>query len=152
MTDIAGTVAAFRRVIDLLAQIDDLGATQTAAALSRWLAGETFDQAADLVPGWRSHVRLAARDRALAELVKVHTSMADLDLAIWILDGLERVGRPEIRPDAADGHLFDLARAGRVPGRRHLRPLIAAARGHRADGMATELLAALAKPKDGDQC
>lgn len=128
----AAVVADVRRAIELLAELDDPAATRTAAALSRWLAGEEFDAAAGLVPGWRSHMRLTARDRALAELVAMHSDMNASELAVWILEGLERVAASTngARPDGADGYLTDLVRAGRNPGKRQWHRLITEARCH----------------------
>ena len=120
----ATVVAEVRRAIELLAELDDPAATRTAETLSRWLAGENFDAAAGLVPGWRSRLRLTAQNRALAALVAIHPEMNDSALADWILEGLKRVAPDGIRPDGADGHLVDLARAGCALGERQLRRLI----------------------------
>jgi len=134
MTDVATIIVSdFRRTLELLAELDDPAATRTAAALSRWLAGEDFDSAADLVPGWRSYLRLTTRDRALAALVAIHTDMDASTLAAWIAEGLERVGCARgVRPDGADGYLVDLARAGCILGKRQWRRLIAEVRGHQS--------------------
>lgn len=125
----AAIVADVRRSIEQLAELDDSAATRTAAALSRWLAGEDFDCAAGLVPGWRSHLRLSARDRALAALVAMHTDLDASCLAAWIVEGLERVAAAGgTRPDGAEGYLVDLARAECTLSKRQWRRLI---RGHR---------------------
>jgi hypothetical protein len=124
----AAIVADFRRAIELLAELSDPGATRTAATLSRWLAGEDFESAAGLLPHWRSHLRLTARDLALAALAAMHSDLDDSALADRILGGFDRLaGR--MRPDGADGYLADLVRAGDVLSKRQWRRLI---RGHRS--------------------
>lgn len=131
MTDIAVIVASFRRAVDLLAIDGDPAAVRTAAVLTRFLDGEDFDSAAGLVPGWRSYLRLTARDRALAALAAIHADMDASALAGWIVEGLERVaGAGGIRPDGPDGHLVDLARAGCSLSKRRWRQLVAERRGH----------------------
>jgi hypothetical protein len=130
MTDAATTIAAIRRSIELLVDLNDGDATRTAAALNLWLTGTNFERAAGLVPGWRSNLRLHARDRALAELLKIHADMNPSELAAWIVAGLERVAglRDSVRPSGADGYLTDLARADRNPGKRQWHRLITEAR------------------------
>ena len=125
----AATIAAFRRIIALLAELGEDDATMTAQVLTRLLAGEAFESAAGLVPGWRSHQRLIARDCALCALVAMHTRMSDNALASWIVDGLARFASAgDVRPDGADGYLNDLARAGSTLSQRQWRRLIADAR------------------------
>jgi hypothetical protein len=118
----AAIVADFHRAIEALAEV---GETRTAEALRRWLAGEDFEAAAGLIPGWRAHLRLTARDRALTALAATHAGMSDNALAEWIVEGLQRVGAVGVRPDGADGYLVDLARAGCTLSKRQLRRLIA---------------------------
>jgi len=136
VTSAAAIVADFRRAIALLTEHDDPAATYIAAALSRWLAGDHFESAAGLVPGWRSYLRLTARDRALGTLVTMHASINASELADWIVEGLERVAASTVaavRPDGADGYLWDLVRVGCVLSRRQWRRLIV---GHRGSRMA----------------
>jgi hypothetical protein len=129
VTNAASIVADFRRAIALLAELNDPASTHAAAALSRWLAGEEFDSAAGLAPGWRSHMRISVRDRALGALVAMHADMDDSALADWIVEGFERVATKSVRPDGADGYLVDLVRAGCILSQRHWRRLISGHRG-----------------------
>jgi hypothetical protein len=131
VTSTAAIVDAFKHVIqDLADKRDDPNAVQVAAAMSRWINGQDFDTAARLVRGWRSHLRLTDRNRALASLLKLHADMNASELAAWIVEGLQRVGASAngVRPDGADGYLADLVRAGRNPGKRQWHRLITEAR------------------------
>jgi hypothetical protein len=74
----AAIVADVRRVIAMLAEIDDPAATRIATAVDRWLGGESLDSALGLVPGWRRHQKLTARAAAVKALV---TRFPDLDAA-----------------------------------------------------------------------
>jgi hypothetical protein len=76
--------------IVLLADIDDPAATLTAEALSRWLAGEDFESACGLVPGWRRYLQQTVRARALAALVVARSDLNDCGLGAWIAAGVER--------------------------------------------------------------
>jgi hypothetical protein len=139
MTDTADIVADFRRVaVDLADPENDPAAARVADAITRWLAGEDFDSAAGLAPGWRQHVQKASRDAALSALLALHTDMDDQPLARRIAAGVERAARMRgIRPDREDGHFHDLARAQVHLSARHWRRLIGEARGQPDDAMAT---------------
>jgi hypothetical protein len=113
MTDVAATVASFRRAVELLAELDDPAATRTAAALSRWLAGEDFDSATNLPPGWRHHVQQKDLDATLQALVALFPNLAYAALARRIVAGLKRAGSARgARPDGERGLYHDLAHAG----------------------------------------
>jgi hypothetical protein len=130
MTAVA-IVADLRRGIELLAGLNDPAATRTAQVLTRLLAGEDFAAASNMVPAWRSYLRLTARDSALAALMVAHRDMSANALADWIVAGLERVAAARgVRPDGADGHLADLIRAGCTLSKRQWRRLIGEV-GHR---------------------
>jgi hypothetical protein len=128
----ASIVADFRKAIELLAELDEPTATRTAEVLTRWLAAEDFDSAAGLVPGWRSHLRLTARDRALASLAKMHSDMDDSAIARLIVEGFPRAGANSVRADGGDGYIGDLARAGCDLSARQWRRVIAEVRGHQS--------------------
>lgn len=113
MSDAAAIVADTKHAIGVLTRRDDPAAVRVAAVLERWLAGQTFDVAAGLLPGWRSHHRLTARDRALESLVKMHADMKASQLATWILASSARLAgcTDGVRPGGADGYVIDLLRA-----------------------------------------
>jgi hypothetical protein len=138
VSDPAAIVCNVRHAIDVLVERDDPRLTAVAAVLTRLLAGQDFATAADLLPGWRSHLRLTARDRALDALVKMRADMNDSQLATWIMEGFVRLAacsHGSVRPDGADGYLTDLIRADCPLGWRQWRRLIADARraGHPID-------------------
>jgi hypothetical protein len=128
----AAIVADFRRAIALLAEIDDAGATRTAQALDRWLAGAAFDDAAGLPPGWRRHLQQTVRDAALAALVALHGDLGDRALAKLLVAGVTRMRRRKgVRPDGALGHFADLVRAECFLSERGWRRLVSQTRGQR---------------------
>jgi hypothetical protein len=112
MSDAAAIVADLHRAISLLGEIDDAAAVRVRHALDAWLRGTTLEASFGLVPGWRLRVRVNARNHAVEALIKIHPGMADYALAKFIIDGIRRVPSSGIRPDGADGHLWDLKRAG----------------------------------------
>ncbi|MGA8094768.1 MAG: hypothetical protein WB823_10950 [Steroidobacteraceae bacterium] len=126
MTDDLTILADMRRALVLLAELNDPAATRTAAALTSWLAGDSFDSAAGLAPGWRSHQRVAARDRALRALSEMHPEIDVTNLARRIARGLAREAarRREVRPDGEAGHLHDLVRTDACLSERHLRRIL----------------------------
>lgn len=140
MTGAASIVADLRRAIELFAEIDDPAATRTAEALSRWLAGEDFDSAAGLVPGWRRTLQQQARDTALAALIALRPDLDDSALAAEIATGIDCAPDSGPRPDGLTGHCFDLARAGCNLSARHWRRLVADARGQMKTVLATGAL------------
>lgn len=124
MTDVAATIAAVRHARELLADCgDDPAATRVAQALDRWLKGEDLAEALDLPGDWRQRLRVGARDRALAELSRVHGDLDCSTLAERIVVGLSRAhaGR---RRDGSLGLIDDLAAAGCSLSARRLRQLI----------------------------
>jgi hypothetical protein len=125
--DTADTAADVRHVVELLGAIDDPAATRVGHALHMWLRGTELEDSLGLVPGWRAHVRLTARDRALAGLVKMQTHMNISTLATWIVKDLERLAASThaIRPDGTDGYLWDLVAVECSLGWRQWRRLIA---------------------------
>jgi len=126
----AAILADFRRAIALLAEIDDRAATRTAEALAQWLAGEEFDSAAGLAPGWRRHVQQTARDVALRALVALHPDMDAQALARRIVAGIARAARIRgVRPDGEAGLFYDLARLEEQLRERSWRGAIAEIRG-----------------------
>ena len=131
MSGAASIVRDLRHSIELLAELDDPAALRTAEALTRWLAGEHFDSAAGLLPGWRRHLQQLARDSALAALVAMHPHLDDLNLSRKIVAGVNRAARTRgIRPDGVAGLLHDLARIDSRLSERQWRRLIGKTRGH----------------------
>jgi hypothetical protein len=124
-------VADIRRAIVLLAELNDPAATRVAQLLERWLAGEDFVSAAGLPSDWRARLQLAARDQALAELVRIRTDLEPAPLAAWIVAELRRRARRRTRRDGALGYVDDLARVSCGRSARNLRRLITAIRGQR---------------------
>jgi hypothetical protein len=122
----AATLADLRRAITLLAEIGDAAATRTADALTRWLAGEDFDQAAGLPSDWRWRVRIAARDQALGALCDLRADLTARALARLILGDPVNRGA---RRDGWRGYLDDLRRADPDLSDRQLRRLIGELRG-----------------------
>ncbi|MFZ1905220.1 MAG: hypothetical protein WAU56_07495 [Steroidobacteraceae bacterium] len=120
----AAIIADVRRAIALLVEFGDPAATRTAEALTRWLAGEDFDSAAGVAPGWRAEVERAARHAALSAL-----AAQGFD-ARAIARGIARASRTRIRPDGVDGVLWDLSRVGAQLSEGHLRRLLAQEREH----------------------
>ena len=112
MTDVDAIVTTIRRTITLLAEIGDGDATLTAQVLKRLLAGEKFESAADLMPGWRQQLRQAEREKALNELMKLNPAMDDHTLARSIVSGIKQAGACATgkRPDGEAGYFHDLAR------------------------------------------
>jgi hypothetical protein len=130
MTDAASILAAVRAAIEILVDANDQRATHVAEALSRWMSGEDFEQAAGLSTGWRRQIQQAARDRALTALVALHPSADALDLARQIVVGLKRAARTRgVRPDSEGGLLHDLARLDDSLSERSLRRAITEIRG-----------------------
>jgi hypothetical protein len=123
----ADIVADFRRAIALLAES---GNTTAAEALNRWLAGEEFDSAAGLVPGWRRHRQQAARDVTLRALVALFPNLDDSACARRIVAGVARAARMHgVRPDGEKGLYFDLLHLEKSPTERTWRLAIAEIRG-----------------------
>ncbi len=140
MSAASAIVSDIRCAIEQLVDLDHPAATRTAAALMRWLAGQDFDAAAGLLPGWRETVRQKARDVALDAILRLHPGASSNALADLIARGVMRARRLKrgLRPDGIDGYLQDLARAGCVHSARHWRRLVAEAVrvGQRDDQMA----------------
>ena len=103
---------------------DDPAAVRVAAALDAWLRGTEIEASLGLTPGWRACVRMKARERALPALVKLHPELRDSALAKVIIAGMRRVPRSGVRPDGADGHLWDLVAGGCWATQDHWRKLI----------------------------
>ncbi len=130
MTDLAATIAAVHAAIQTLADADHI---KVAEALSRWLvsSSESFDSALELPTDWRQRLRVAARDRALVELSRLHGDEDCSRLADRIAAGLLRARPGARRRDGSLGFIDDLAAAGCSLGARQLRRLIAdIRRGH----------------------
>lgn len=124
-------IADFRRAVTALIDLNDEAATRLADTLSRWLAGEPFEAAAGLYPGWRRYQRDRVRDAALRELITLHPNLDDLGLARRISAGLaalERVASTNCRPDGECGIIWDLAAADCARSIERIRKLIAAHR------------------------
>lgn len=113
MTDVCSIVRAIRHSVELLNGINDGDAELTAQALARWLAGcEDFSLAANLVPGWRQHVRQKEIDAALLGLMKLHPNVDGAALARHAISGAKRANVDCPRPGDEAGLFFDLARTG----------------------------------------
>ena len=112
MNAAAAIVADIRRAIELLADSADPAATRTAAALDRWIRGETFEQSLDLPTDWRMRLRISARDAALRSLIALHPELHDEGLAERIVAGARRNNRTAVRPDgeSANGGLLEMTR------------------------------------------
>jgi hypothetical protein len=131
VSDVADTVALFRRAVELLAGIDDPAATAAAAAIDLCLAGVDFDSAAGLTFGWRRQMREQSRDRALKALVKLHPNMDESVLAGRIAKGVKRAMRIHgSRPDGEAGYFWDLLQAQVTLGPKQWGRLIVQIRGH----------------------
>jgi hypothetical protein len=128
MSRVDSIVADVHAATAVLVAADDPAATRVAAALARWHAGDDFEAALGLPSDWRWRLRIAARDRALAELSRLRADLSDRQLATLITEHVSRHPADGPRPDGVPGYLHDLVRTG-CPGWRHLRRLIA---GHRA--------------------
>ena len=131
MTSAAAIVADLRRSIEWLAERDDPAMTRVAAILRRCLAGEDFEMAADLPPGWRRQLQQQSRGAALCALLRLYAGLTDSDVARRIYAGVARAGRKHgDRPDGEAGYFFDLMRLDeRLSGRRW-RALITEHLGH----------------------
>ncbi len=105
-----------------------------AEAISLWLAGASLDDALNLAPGWRQHVRDKARTTALRRLAGLlpagsarataqaaATLIARYEATAWRRD--RAAGR---RPAGVPGAAYDVLAAGPAPSaatiRRVLRP------------------------------
>jgi hypothetical protein len=127
MTGPAAIVADFHRAVVFLAEHGD---TAVAEALARWLAGEEFEQAAGLAPGWRRAIQQTTRDTALQALVTSFPTLDDSALARRIVAGVARAARMHgVRPDGEKGLYFDLSRMEKSPTERTWRLAIAEIRG-----------------------
>jgi hypothetical protein len=126
------TVAHIRAAIEQLAAIDHRSATWMAAVLTRFLAGEAFEDAAGLRPGWRALLQRHGRDAALSALLAAHPRID----ASALVAGIERVSRVRrgVRPDDLLGLFWDLAHTTDRLTERHWRRVLSAARGHRGAG------------------
>ena len=142
----AAIIADVRRAIALLAELDDPAATRTAEVLTRWLAGEAFETAAGLAPGWRNALQMFARNAALAELVSLHPELDVSAIARLITAGIERAARTHgVRPDGEAGLMRDLSRLEKRPRERTWRTAIAEIRGQRNARFGHDLPAPSAK-------
>lgn len=136
MTSAAAIVADVRRSIELLTDCDEPAATRTAAALSRWLAGEDdFHQALGLPSDWRMRVRVAARDEALHSLMNLHPDLDNESLAERIVAGVARANPGSPRLDGSEiGYFQDLTSLD-LPGVSRLRRVLADLRGCHGAGL-----------------
>jgi hypothetical protein len=128
----ADIVADVRAAIQTLTDADSPAATRVGEALSRWLAGESFEDAAGLSRGWRRVAQQTARDTALRALVKLFPTLDDSALAHRIVAGIARAARMRgVRPDGENGLYFALSRLEKSPAWRTWRDAIAEIRGKR---------------------
>lgn len=148
MTDASAIIVSdLQRALELLVDLGDPAALRTAEALTRWLAGESFETAAGLSPGWRRELQQQTRDIALAALITLHPHSDDKALGRRIADGIKAAPRSGVRPDAESGHYYDLARNDRDIAGRTWRYLVGKARGKLTASVATAALRVWSKSK-----
>lgn len=123
-------IDALRMVQAALLEREDPASAMVANAIAAMVDdGLGFEEAMNLVPGWRSAARLRARDAALlgiaarrpglsyrALAAEVETTCRRYEATAWPRDRDN-----DRRPDGLHGLLFDLLAAGGPPGNRHLR-------------------------------
>jgi hypothetical protein len=125
---VAGTLAAVDRAIAVLGASADPEAIRVGDALKVWRKSAlSLDAALGLPSDWQTRKRVAARDRAIQELVKHSPGMHARGIARKILANLSYCAQLNDRPDGWLGHVHDLAGERVELSERHLRRLI---RGH----------------------
>jgi hypothetical protein len=130
MSGAASIASDFKLAVARLAEADDPALTRAGEAIARWLAGEDFDSAAGLAPGWRRHLQQTARDSALGVLISTNPDLDDLNLSRKIVAGIQRAARTRgVRPDGDAGLFHDLARIESRLSVRQWRRLIGKTRG-----------------------
>ena len=113
MCDPTSITADFRAAIALLVELDEPAAVRVAAALSRWLSGWDFDDAANLPDGWRRALQVELRDAVLTDLLLLFDHIDVPDRAGRIVQGVARAARHRgPRPSGEAGCYFDLFHAG----------------------------------------
>ncbi len=117
-------LAHLRCWMERLAATGNPADAELAAALSALLAGENFEAAYGLAPGWRSHQKTRTRDELLVALAARHPALSKRALGRYVAAGLRKHDCGGSTGATTDGALFaELARATKARSERQFRRL-----------------------------